>query len=346
MTSKKARTKGLWCVTWSLLISAAAALGCAPEGSPTDTLAVQVWAQPDRVATRIMRPLDVKVGGTKVVWIADEFYGGVIRLDGEQELYGILGLADREPVQMVKPARLAAAPDLGLFVYDDSTRQVDLFTAFGLHIRAFEPGFRPAIMEIARSPLGLTFGYVESVADTARRLVVVRTDLDGGNPTTLVSRGTGPEVLRDLDITPFALAAARTESGLWLWARAETDTVYEVTARGVGRRLVLPAEDRQALGLLYDIEEKIVWTVLRREPEGGLRYRAYDAAGDGVLDAAHLLLGERETPVGFTAKAAQAGVVYGLRGDEMSGYQAEAYDLRIKAMRVEAARRSPTGWGN
>jgi hypothetical protein len=226
--------------------------------------------------------------------------------------------------------------------FDDSTDTVDFYTPGGQHIRGFEPGFRPAVLEVARDPLRLTFGMTVADEDSIPRLMVIQTDFLGENPDTLLGPGVGPETVRGMTARGGTMMISPSESGLWVFSREVPDTVFEVTSVSPGRRFVLPENDTRRVGVIVDLEEQVLWVVTPR-PDGGLDYEAFDLAGTEpgeFIDAAPRYLGARKTPSGYVGKVAVDGAMIGWWNARTSLVVPRAYDMRIAELRdnAEAAR--------
>ena len=301
--------------------------------------AVEIWAHPDTLGIDVYAPLDFKAASREVVWAIDRVAGGVMRYQPSKGEHGIFGMLENPPAQVVAPARLAIAENTGVFVFDDSTGMVDMFTPGGQFVRGFEPGLRPSILEVSRRPLRLTYGVrTFSGSDSIPTLSVIQTDFLGQNPDTLLSPETGPELLRSTPAVGGRIAATQGISGLWVFAKAASDTVFEISARGPGRRLVLPEADTIRAGVLADLEQEILWIASPR-PRGGIEYEAYDISGegvDGLIDGREAYLGVRTTPLGFLARVAYDGSVSGWWRGERSVYAPRGFDMRIEELREDA----------
>jgi hypothetical protein len=129
-------------------------------------------------------------------------------------------------------------------------------------------------------------------------------------------------------------------SGLWLFAKAMSDTVFEVSGVGPSRKLVLPETDTLRAGVIADLQQQILWVVTPR-PTGGLDYEGYDISdsGDGaeIIDGASAYLGARATPQYFSAKVAFDGTVSGWWRSERGVFAPRGYDMRIDDLRAGAA---------
>ncbi|MDT8435721.1 MAG: hypothetical protein RRA92_03095 [Gemmatimonadota bacterium] len=285
------------------------------------------WAQHDSVALHSWMPLEVKAESGTAAWIADAALGGVLRFAPGAEDYRQMGMFENPPEEMTRPVKLAFSRQFGLFVYDLEAREVQVYSPGGQPLRTFDPGFQPARMELTSHPIGLIMAHLQRDADSVARLVVVHMDLRGAQTDTLLSPGSrGPAALWDVPARGDSLSLAPSEAGMWAYSKAISDTVFEISAQGEGRRIVLRPQDRDALGILADLDRDILW-VVRPDPEAtaaaeekGLavppsyRYSAYDISRSGdeaatVRDAA--FLGERRTPEGFEPRAAAEGIVIG-----------------------------------
>lgn len=297
-----------------------------------------MWAHPDTLGIDVYRPLDFKAASRNVVWAIDGVARGVMRYEPAEGEYGVFGLLGRPPAEVVKPARLAIAENTGIFVFDDSTGMIDLYSPGGQHVRGFDPGLRPSILELSRQPLRLTYGVRTFADDTIPTLSVIQTDFLGASPDTLLSRNVGPPALRQAIAARGNLIAAPALSGLWILSRTASDTVFEVTSTGSARKLVLPEPDSLRAGVLADLQQNILWVVSGR-PTGGLDYEAYDISGEGeggVIDGSAAYLGARTTPVGFTGKVAYDGSVSGWWRGDRGVFAPRGYDMRTEELRTEA----------
>lgn len=335
-----------------VLLGAGLATGCADRAeepaltTPTDLEAVQIWAHPDSVGIEVYTPLDFKAASREVAWAIDRIASGVLRYEPAVGKHGVFGFLDNPPAEVVAPARLAVAENTGIFVFDDSTGMVDLYSPGGQHLTGFDPGMRPSIFEVSRQPLALTFGVRTFLGDSIPTLTVVQTDFRGQDPDTLLSRTTGPETLRDVPAVGGQLVSTAASGGLWVFTRTATDTVFEVSRREVPRKLVLPEADTLRVGVLADLQQEILWVVSPR-PTGGLDYEAYDiatAGEDGIIDGAAAYLGARTTPLSFLAQVTFDGSVSGWYQGERNVYSPRAYDLRMDELRAgaDAARATRT----
>ena len=112
--------------------------GCTPDqGSgesvslgEADFAALEIWAHPDTVGIEVYSPLDFKAASRTVAWAIDGVARGVMRYEPAEGKHGVFGFQDRPPAQVVSPARLAVG-ESGIFVFDDSTGMVDLYSPGG-----------------------------------------------------------------------------------------------------------------------------------------------------------------------------------------------------------------------
>jgi len=321
--------------------------GCAPDKDSgesvsreeTDFEAVEIWAHPDTVGIEVYSPLDFKAASRSVAWAIDGVARGVMRYEPAEGKHGVFGFQDRPPAQVVSPARLAVAENNGLFVFDDSTGMVDLYSPGGQHLRGFDPGLRPSILEVSLHPLRLTYGVRAFAGDSIPTLAIIQTDFRGENPDTLLSPYVGPETLREAPAIRGSLVSAPSVGGLWVFSRTALDTLFEVSSAASPRKLVLPETDSLRVGILADNQQEILWVVEPR-PTGGLGYEAYDISGpgeDGVIDGAAAYLGFRTTPLYFVARVAFDGSVSGWSRGERGVFAPKGFDMRIGELREGAA---------
>jgi hypothetical protein len=290
------------------------------------------WQQPDSTTFRVFYPTDMAAIGADGMWVVDAPVGGVYWVSPPVHRYLMMGIGDRPPTQIHHPARIAMSPDVGMFTYDLETKRVDHFTFDGQFLGGFEPGFQPSLMAVVHDPVGLEYAVTTPGPDSTSTLTVIRTDLRGESPDTLLSTTRGPEPLRKASAKPDSLALASCRRGIWVWARGSVpDTVFEMSERPDARKLLLRPEDRDAVGLLCDTRLGLLWTV--GADTARIRYAAYDISGRGVLRADSTFLGERTTPVGFTPHVAIDGRVLGWvlvgRNDRL----ATAFDMRVDELR-------------
>ena len=317
---------------FATLALAAAFLLLAGCGEDTDyTAAREHWVQPDSVIIGLGQPSDVKALTRDDAWVADLMAGTIFSLSPLEGRYVGIGMADREPVEIETPAKIAVSSEFGLAAFDAETGQVDLFTLEGEHIRGFEPGFVPAVMSFSRQPVGLTFGIAEGDSVSGRHPVVIRTGLRGEGRDTLLSAAHGPEVLRTAAAEPGETSMAPSATGMWVYSRAAPDTLFDLAPAGV-RRLVVRAEDRSAVGVLADRELEMVWLVHAEDASGARSYAAYDArlaapeAEPPPADSV-AFLGVRTTPQNFRPWVVHDGVIVGVRRVSRGGLALSAYDL-------------------
>ena len=305
----------------------------------SDLEAVEMWAHPDTLGIHVYAPEDFKAASRSVAWAIDGIAKGVMRYEPAESKHAVFGFLDNPPEQVVSPARLAVAENTGLFVFDDSTGLVDLYSPGGQHLRGFDPGVRPSILEVSLRPLRLTYGVRAFADDSIPTLAIIQTDFLGHNPDTLLSPHAGPETLRYAPAVSGSLVATPSVSGLWVFSNTATDTVFEVSGVGPSRKLVLPESDSMRVGILADLQQEILWVVEPR-PTGGLRYEAYDISGpgdDGMVDGAAAYLGLRTTPPRFVAKVAFDGSVSGWWRGERGVFAPKGFDMRIEELREGAA---------
>lgn len=289
--------------------------------------AVKLWAESDSAPLPTSRSVDMKAESRTVVWLADQVTGGVFRIDPTRLDYRLMGVTDNPPEEIERPLRVAVSLDHGLFVFDWISRRVDQFTLDGTPIQSFEPGFVPSRMDVVQRPIGMQFVVVDTDRpDSIPRLIVIRTDLRGEQPDTVVFPGAyGPEALWSATAKAGHLALDASSTGLWAWARVAADTAFEVTPGSIARRRVLRPEDQDPLGILVDSEREILWVVSLAE-EDRLRYAAYDIRAPGLAGPEDAYLGERST-TGLDPKLAKDGVVIGRVQSTGSRTKLAAYDM-------------------
>ncbi|MCK5448404.1 MAG: hypothetical protein KAJ43_09680 [Gemmatimonadetes bacterium] len=315
---------------------------CAPEqgfeepvSSEADLEAVEIWAHPDTAGINVYAPLDFKAASRSVVWAIDGVARGVMRYEPSEGKHGVFGFVENPPAQVVSPARLAVAENTGLFVFDDSTGMVDLYSPGGQHLRGFDPGVRPSILEVSRRPLRLTYGVRAFADDSIPTLAIIQTNFLGQNPDTLLSPDVGPETLRGAPAVRGSLVSTPSIGGLWVFSKAASDTVFEVSGTGPSRKLALPEADTLRAGILADLQQEILWVVAPR-PTGGLEYEAYDISGpgdDGVINGTTAYLGVRTTPLYFLARVTFDGSVSGWWRGDRGVYAPKGYDMRVDELR-------------
>lgn len=337
-----------------LLALALSSQGCAEKKSQEAASqggvveAVEIWAHPDTVGIPTYVPLDFKAASRTLVWAIDQNTRGLARYEASRGESAIFGFADYPPAEVVKPARLAVSENTAVFVFDESTGMLDQYSPDGQYLRGFDPGLRPSILEVALRPLRLTYGVRARMDDTIPTLSVIQTDLLGRNPDTLLSLNTGPESLRTTPALGGRLVSTPATSGLWIFAKAMSDTVFEVSGAGPSRRLALPETDSLRTGVLADLQQEILWIVTPRLT-GGLIYEAYDISGDGddgIIDGGQAYLGARTTPRYFSAKVAFDGSVSGWWRVQSGPYSPKGYDMRIDELRegADGARQTREAW--
>jgi len=295
--------------------------------------AVELWAESDSAPLLISRSVDMKAESPTVVWLADRVAKAVFRIDATRLDYRLMGAADNPPAEIEQPVRVAVSPEHGVFVFDWSSRRVDQFTPDGTPVHSFEPAFIPFRMDVVQQPIGMQFALVNNDrSDSIPRLVIIRTDLRGEQPDTVLFPGTyGPEALWSATAEPGHLALDADATGMWAWARVATDTAFEVTPASIARKRVLRPQDQNPLGILVDSEREILWVVSLGE-ENRLRYAAYDTRSQGLVGPEDSYLGERTT-TGFRPKLAKNGVVIGLVQSIGSQTKLAAYDMLVPLKR-------------
>ena len=311
------------------------------QGVSEGDAAVELWSHPDSIGIEIYTPVDLKAESRDVAWGIDRVAGAIMRFAPASGEFGVFGFLAGQPSEVAAPMRLAVSETGGIVAFDDSTGMVDTFTPGGQHVRGFDPGFRPSVLEVASDPLRLTFGITVPDADSLPRLMVIQTDFLGQNPDTLLAPGIGPETLQGVIARGGFMMVAPSESGLWVFSRQVPDTVFEISALGPGRRMVFPESDSTRVGVISDLDEQILWIVSPRA-EGGLDYEAYDVSGTGqgeVFEAVPRYLGARTTPADYVGKVAVEGAMIGWWrvGTKVVP---RAYDMLVPQLRdgAEAAR--------
>ncbi len=327
-------------ISLALMTHLLSAVGCTgydgadeESGFALQAEAVELWAEADSAPLPTSHSLDMKAESPTVVWLADRVTGGIFRIDPPGRDYRLMGAVDNPPEEIQRPLRVAVSPEHGVFVFDLITRRVDQFTPDGTPVHSFEPGFIPSRMDVVQRPIGLQFAVVNSVrADSMPRLVIIRTDLRGDQPDTLLFSGTyGPEALWSAIAEPGHLALDAGAAGMWAWARVAADTVFEVTPGSSARKRVLRLQDQDPLGILVDSEREILWVVSPDE-EDRRRYAAYDIRSPGLSGPEDSYLGERTT-TGFDPKLAKDGVLIGRVQSVSSGMKLAAYDMLVPLKR-------------
>lgn len=291
--------------------------------------AVLRFEQPDSTPLRSYGPNDLKAESPDVAWIADPGTGAVFRFDPLRSDYRQMGVLDEPPAEIDKPAKIAVSRRFGIFTFDVGSSEVQLFSPEGEPIRAFEMGFVPARFELVRNPIGLVFGAIDRRDEQSPRLTVIRTDALGKQRDTLLHAGThGPPSLWQAIASSGELSLDGGDSGLWAWAQAVPDTIFEITDAPEARKRILRPEDRIARGVLVDLERGILWVVREGEGQDELRYAAYDATQPGTLDAQEAFLGERTT-VGFWPWDAVDGTIMGFTRPTPGRYNVASYDMLV-----------------
>ena len=291
--------------------------------------ATPLWVQADESRIDILLPLDVKPESRNAAWIVEGASGGVYRFSPPAADYRAMGALDLPPEEIESPARLAFSAAYGLFVYDKDREEIQLFTPEGTLVREFKPGFTVSRLELTTQPIGLAMAGV-SVADSLPRLKVIRTDLRGHSPDTLLFPGShGPVAMWSAVAQGGEVALDAADGGMWALARAVPDTVFELAGPEGGRKRLLRPDDAMGFGILTDLARRILWVVrFDPESEGAIRYAGYDLDAPGTAGPETAFLGERTTPPGFQPRAALDGVVIGVLKD-YEGQKLAAYDMRV-----------------
>lgn len=329
-------------MAWTGACVALLTLGCGTSSDvggvdpADDVAAVELWAFPHTEGIRVYAPEDLKASSRDVAWGIDGIAAGIIRYAGDSGESGVFGFLDNPPAEVADPARLAVAENTGIFVFDDSTGTVDLYTPGGQHLRRFDPGLRPSVLEVSRRPLRLTYGVRTFNDDSIPSLSVIQSDFLGRNMDTLLSPRTGPESIRDLPAVRGRLVTTPSVSGLWVFAPAISDTVFEVSSQLPARKLVLPEADSTRIGVLADLQQDILWVVAPR-PTGTLDLEAYDL-GDGgeIIDGSRAYLGARTVPIELIPTSAHDGAVIGWFRSEKGVHAPRAYDMQVEDLRRDA----------
>lgn len=295
--------------------------------------ATPLWVQSSDSRIDLLLPLDVKAESRSAAWIVEGSTGGLYRFSPPAGDYRAMGALDFPPEEIEKPARMAFSPQFGLFVYDRDSGRIQLLTPDGTPVRDFAPGFPVSRLELTTRPIGLAMAGV-ATPDSLPRLKVIRTDLRGLSPDTLLYPGShGPETLWSAVARGGELVLDAADGGMWALARVAPDTVFELAGTAGDRRRVLRSDDAAAFGILTDLTRRILW-VLRFDPEteGAIRYAAYDLDAPGTAGPEAVYLGERSTPPGFQPRTAFDGVVIGIRTDR-EGQKLAAYDMQVPESR-------------
>jgi hypothetical protein len=309
--------------------------GCTvPDAPQAETFgafaeATPLWVQTDDSRIDIIVPLDVKPESRNAAWIVEGSSGGLYRFSPPAADYRAMGALDLPPEEIENPARMAFSSAYGLFVYDKDRKQIQLFTPDGTPVRDFAPGFAVSRLELTTRPIGLAMAGVVT-ADSLPRLKVIRTDLRGLAPDTLLFPGShGPVALWSAVARGGELTLDAADGGMWALARAVPDTAFELAGAAGGRKRALRPDDAMAFGILTDLARRLLWVVrFDSESEGTIRYAAYDLDAPGTAGPEAAYLGERTTPPGFQPRAAIDGVVIGIRTDR-DGQKLAAYDMRV-----------------
>ena len=327
-------------VSLALITQLLCAIGCTDydgahgaSGFALQAEAVELWAEADSAPLPTSHSLDMKAESRTVVWLADRVTGGIFRIDPTRRDYRLMGAVDNPPEEIERPLRVAVSPEHGVFVFDLITRRVDQFTPDGTPVHSFEPGFVPSRMDVVKRPIAMQFAVVETdSAEMIPRLMIIRTDLRGDQPDTVLFPGAvGPEALWSATAEPGHLALDAGATAMWVWARVAADTVFEVTPASNARKRVLRLQDQDPLGILVDSEREILWVVSPDE-ENRLRYAAYDTRTPGLTGPEESFLGERTT-TGFDPKLAKDGVVIGRVQSIGSRTKLAAYDMLVPLKR-------------
>lgn len=330
----QSRSTGI-ALSWLAVAAIAGSIGCTEREVETVEFepfaeAELRFAQPDSAPLRSFSPNDLKAQSPDAGWIADPGIGTVFRFEPSRSDYRQMGFRDEPPAEVQRPAKLAVEKTLGLFTYDLGSGQIHLFTPEGEHVRAFEPGFVPARLEITRSPIGLVFGRIDNRDPKLPRLIVLRTDTRGMNPDTLLHPDShGPPSLWEAIASSGELSLDGSESGLWVWAEAVPDTVFDITDRPDARKRVLRPEDRDSMGILADLDRQILWVVRAGETPGELRFAAYDTREPGTVGPDRAFLGERVIYSDFVPWDAVDGTIMGFQRPTPDRFLLVSYDMRV-----------------
>lgn len=307
-------------IFWGVFAVLAVLAGCRDRVEGEQRVAAEpYWAQPDTLYVPVIAPTDAKSVSRSSMWVADPEFGAVFNFAPGEDRYVALGSGDREPVQIGVPAKLALSPEIGLSVFDDETKSIDLFTTGGEFIRGFEVEFVPAVMEFTSAPIGYVFAIASSEFDGPPRVVIVRTNALGGERDTLLSPDIGLAALRGAAATPGETLITSSGRGLWVWSKAVPDTIFEIAAQSA-RKIPVRTEDHDAIGLLGDPTRDMVWFA-HVQPDSA-SYSAYDTRA-GVTDA---FLGTRTTPGGFSPRLVHDGILMGWSRGQRT-MVAVSYDL-------------------
>ncbi len=308
-----------------LAVILASLAGCSDQQPVIqDMAATPYWAQPDTVFVPVITPTDAKAMSRTSMWVADPETSTVFMFAPGEHRYIALGSGDREPTQIVLPAKLAVSADLGVSVFDLETRSVDMFTPGGDYLRGFEVEFIPAVMEFTTDPVGYIFAMASSDDDGQPHVLIIQTDMLGGSRDTLLSADAGPSVLRGAVASGGEILITASGEGLWVWSKTVPDSVYEVAARSA-RVIPVRTEDQTAIGLLGDPANDMLW-LAHAEP-GLTRLSAYDMRA-GVES---VFLGTRTVNVEFTARTVYDGILMGWAKGRQ-GLLAVSFDLNTDQM--------------
>jgi hypothetical protein len=295
--------------------------------------AVQRFAQPDSVLLRVYSPNDLKAESKDAAWIVDPGTGAVFRIEPPRGDYRQMGIRDEPPAEIQNPAKIAVSKEFGVFTFDLASNRVHLFSPGGEHLRSFEPGYTPSRFELVRKPVGLVFGLVDRRDEQSPRLTVIRTDSRGQSPDTLLHAGShGPPSMWKVVASSGELSLDGSESGLWAWAMAVPDTVFEITDDPEARKRILRMDDRMAKGILTDLERGILWVAKEGENPGELVLVAYDAVQPGTMGPEQAYLGER-TISDFTPWDAIDGTIMGFSRTAQGRLKLASYDMKVPPAR-------------
>lgn len=301
--------------------------GCASSGeSRTPAPATLTWQLPDSTYA-IFAPTDLSAASTVRLWAVDTALNAVLDFDLARERYFMAGARDDPPEQVERPFRIAADPQLGVFVYDrgptgaDSGR-VDLYSPEMQHLRSFPMAELPAAMAITHRPLGLAFALVQwSKADSAARLTIVRRNLRGESADTLLDALHGPPSLRTIDARVGTGYLAPAEDGFWLWSSSVPDTVFDVGAPTRPRTVALTPAEGRVSGLLCDRDRDVLWVLYA----DSATYRV-DGYGYGKgSPPGHAPLASHSLPRSFVPRDAVDGQLVGWILKSRGGFAAAEY---------------------
>jgi len=303
-----------------IAVVAAALSGCSSDSVESQSQAAQpFWAQPDTLFVPVAAPSDAKSISRESMWVTDPQAGAVFIFAPGEDRYVSVGAGDREPSQILVPAKLAISPELGVSVYDGETQSVDLYTMGGEFIRGFGIEFTPSVMEFTSAPIGYIFAIVSSEYEGQPRVVIIQTDAMGGARDTLLSPDVGPEELRTALAAQGETLIAASDQGLWVWSKGSPEFVYEVAARSA-RVIPVRAEVSGAVGLMSDPTRDMLW--FAHVDEEGSTYSAYTTQADAEIT----FLGTRTAPGGFSPRLVFDGILMGWTRGQRTGVAA-AFDL-------------------